>query len=478
LNLLSAFDASLKSWRDVFPQQRTFQRAYRLALSFLVCLHDHLTSKAICTTGRQFQDWTADYRVFSRSPWNVGHLFDAVIDGAIAFLPPDATPVIMPLDDTICRKTGRKIPGVSTWRDPMSPKFHTNLISGLRFVQASLIVHPVEAGPARALPVRFQPAPLPHKPKKKASEADLAEYQKRRKQAALSKVGVSVIADMRDALNKRSSTAQRPLLVPVDGSYTNREVLTHLPNNTILLGRIRQDAKLCYPVQTDPPKKGRTRRYGPAAPTPKQILDDDSICFVAVRAFAAGQLRDFKVKVVENLFWRKAGPDRPLRLIVIKPLGYRLRNGSKLLYRDPAFLICTDLNLPIEFLLQAYVYRWEIECNHRDEKSFVGVAQGHVRNPKAVDRLPQFQVAAYSLLLLASLQVYGFDRSSDFFPLPKWRKAAKRPSISDLLELLRAQLLGRSCSSDSQHDSIPFVFIPTAHANYLKSDDYPAISAA
>src|SRR5262249_5534078 len=152
--------------------------------------------------------------------------------------------------------------------------------------------------------------------------------------AALSKVGVSVIADMRDAFNRRASTAQRSLLVTVDGSYTNREVLTHLPDNTILLGRIRQDAKFCHPVQTDSAKKGRTRRYGLPAPTPKQILDDDSIPLMTAHAFAAGQMRDFKVKVVDNLFWRKAGPDRPLRLIVIKPLGYRLRKASKLLYRD------------------------------------------------------------------------------------------------------------------------------------------------
>jgi hypothetical protein len=478
LNLLSALDTLLQSWREVFPQQRTFRRAYRLALSFLVCLHDHLTSKAICTTGRQFQDWTADYRVFSRSPWDVVRLFDAVIDGAIAFLHPDPTPLIMALDDTICRKTGRKIPGVSTWRDPLSPKFHTNLIAGLRFVQASLIVPPSEPGPARALPVRFQPAPLPAKPKKKASDEQWAAYKKQRKLAALSKVGVSVIADMRAALNQRPSTAQRPLLVTVDGSYTNREVLTHLPDNTILLGRIRQDAKLCHPVHANPAKKGRTRRYGLPAPTPKQILDDDSIPFMTVRAFAAGEMRDFKVKVVDNLFWRKAGPDRPLRLIVIRPLGYRLRNGSKLLYRQPAFLLSTAVNLPIAFLLQAYVYRWEIECNHRDEKSFIGVAEGHVRNPKAVVRLPQFQVAAYSLLCLASLQAYGFDRTADFLAVPKWRKHAKRPSISDLLELLRAQLVGRACADDAPDHFSDFVFVPQPHANAAQSRDSVVMPAA
>jgi hypothetical protein len=84
LNLLSAFDALLQSWRVVFPQQRSFDRAYRLTFGLLACLREHLTSSAICTTGRQFLDWSADYRLFNRSPWDPHRLFDAVIDGALA----------------------------------------------------------------------------------------------------------------------------------------------------------------------------------------------------------------------------------------------------------------------------------------------------------------------------------------------------------------------------------------------------------
>ena len=131
--------------------------------------------------------------------------------------------------------------------------------------------------------------------------------------------------------------------------------------------------------------------------------------------------------------------------MVIKPLGYRLRKGAKLLYREPAFLICTDPKLDLQTLVQAYVYRWEIEVNHRDEKSFIGVAQGQVRNPNAVPRLPQLQVAVYSLLLLASILSYGFQRTADYLPLPKWRRKSIRPSIHDLLSLLFHQILGRMC---------------------------------
>jgi hypothetical protein len=82
----------------------------------------------------------------------------------------------------------------------------------------------------------------------------------------------------------------------------------------------------------------------------------------------------------------------PLQVVVIKPLGYRLRIGSQLLYRQPAFLICTDPDLDLATLLQAYINRWEIECHHRDEKSLLGVDQSQVRNPNSVRRLPQLQV--------------------------------------------------------------------------------------
>lgn len=62
----------------------------------------------------------------------------------------------------------------------------------------------------------------------------------------------------------------------------------------------------------------------------------------------------------------------PLLLVVIKPLGYRLRAGSKLLYRQLAFLVRTDVNLDLQLLVQSYIQRWEIECKHREEKSLLG----------------------------------------------------------------------------------------------------------
>jgi hypothetical protein len=479
--LLEKFDELLQPWRSAFAQQRTWQRAQRLAYGLLLCLRTHLTSNAICALGRQFLDWSADYRLFSRSRWDPHSLFDPIFDHLAELLPSAQAPVVAALDDTLCKKTGRHILGATYARDPMSPPFHVNLIRGLRFVQASVLVHAKQfLGPARALPVRFEPAPPAVKPKppkgasthrrnnqrnqkknqKKSAKkttraaankkpapltAEEKEYRLQKKLRALTQVGVRVLHSLRQALDARPGTRQRQLLVSGDGSYTNRTVLRQLPERTTFIGRIRKDAKLfqALPPATPARSGGRPRRYGPPAPTPEQVLQDDSVPVVKIRCFAAGEVREIPVKILRTVFWRKAGPDLPLLLVVIKPLGYRLRKGSKLLYRQPAFLICTDPNLELETLLQAYIDRWEIECNHRDEKSLIGVAQGQVWSPLAVVRLPQFQVACYSLLMLASILAYGFQRASVYLPLPAWRRKSIRPSILDLLNLLRDQIFSR-----------------------------------
>ena len=487
--LLEKFDELLQPWRPAFGQQRTWQRAQRLAYGLLLCLRTHLTSNAICATGRQFLDWSADYRLFSRSPWDPHALFDPIFDRLAALLPSPQAPVVAALDDTLCKKTGRHIPGATYARDPLSPPFHVNLCRGLRFVQASVLVRATRfLGPARALPVRFEPAPPAVKPKNHSPQhtrknqtnqkknrkrkaknktgapagkekaapltAEEKEYRLQKKLRALTQVGVRVLHSLRQALDARPDTRQRQLLVSGDGSYTNRTVLRQLPERTTFIGRIRKDAKLFQPLPLPTTRSGgRPRRYGMPAPTPEQVLHDDTVPVVQIRCFAAGEVRQIPVKVVRTVSWRKAGPDLPLLLVVIKPLGYRLRKGSKLLYRQPAFLICTDPQLDLQTLLQAYIDRWEIECNHRDEKSFIGVAQGQVWNPQAVARLPQFQVAIYSLLLLASILAYGFQRTAAYLPLPLWRRKSIRPSVLDLLNLLRDQIFARL----TQHQPTPSI---------------------
>jgi hypothetical protein len=63
--------------------------------------------------------------------------------------------------------------------------------------------------------------------------------------------------------------------------------------------------------------------------------------------------------------WRAAGAHQVLQLIVIAPLAYRSRQGSKLLYRRPAFFVCTDENLDPQRVIETSFHRWDIELNFR-----------------------------------------------------------------------------------------------------------------
>jgi len=483
-NLLQTFEQLLnKGWQDVFSQRRVFARVRCLTLGLLVSLRTHLISNAICATGRQFQDWTADYRVWSESPWQPRDLFNPVLDTLAGLLPTADAPVLAALDDTMMKKTGRRIPGVAIGRDPMSPPFHVNLCYGLRFVQVSVLVFPAAGGAARALPVRFEFAPPAIKPKSlKRPSAKAATptthqrvgespssgkakhpaptpeeiaYKEERKLRRLPQVGLNAIVDLRESMDARPELAFRKLMVSGDGSYTTRLVLLNLPHDTIYIGRIRKDAKLHFPVAASDQKgNGRPRRYGPLAPTPDQILHD-STPWIEVGCFVAGEFRTVHVKVLKTVYWRNAGADIPLQVVVIKAPGYRRCKGGKVSYKAPAFLICTDPDLPLLTFVQAYIYRWEIECNHRDEKSLLGVAEGHMRNPESVRRLPQLQVAAYSLLMLSSLLSSGFTREGgDYLSLPKWRSSTQRtrPSLTDVLNLLRQQIFAR----DLDHPLVSF----------------------
>ena len=255
----------------------------------------------------------------------------------------------------------------------------------------------------------------------------------------MSKQGSLRIKALRESLDN-SNAADKQLIISVDGSYTNDEVLKNMPKRTTLIGRIRKDTKLfSLPAQSE--STGRKRVYGDRIPTPEAIRQDDKIVWTKVEAWAAGKTHSFSIKVLNNLKWKSAGQNHLLQLIVIRPLGYRLTKGAKMLYRQAAYLICTDNNLEIEKLLQAYLWRWEIEVNFRDEKTILGCGQAQVRNENAVKNLPAFTTAIYSIIHLAGNNE-KLIRGDNILPKAKWDKVTLRDrlSTSEIINLFRCQL--------------------------------------
>jgi hypothetical protein len=362
-------------------------------------------------------------------------------------------PLVTALDDTRLRKSGRKTHGVKYMRDPLGPAFSVNFIKAQRFLQLSM-ASAADNGMARMIPIDFVHAPAPQKPRPDADEETFSQFRQAKREMALPKVGADRLSALRNAMDN-DRQQDRPLWAVVDGGYTNRTFLKHLPPRTLAVGRIRADAKLYHLPDCSEGKPGRNRVYGQRASTPEQMRKDDSVPWQRVEAFAAGKKHSFKIKTLGPLRWRSAGKEHTLRLIVIAPLGYRLTKHSRVLYRKAAYLICTDPDASIEAVLQAYVWRWDIEVNFRDEKTLLGVGQAQVRHERSVENVPALAVAAYAMLLTSAAQTYGPTGKPDTLPSPKWRKKkGLRASTQSLVNHLRHEVWARAIrfsSFPSQH---------------------------
>lgn len=474
--MIDLFNTLWEQTRPAFSQQRTHERARRLAMSALLCLGRHTITGWISTGGHQGVDWSADFRLFEKERFDPQQLFSVIRRNVSQRLEPDS-PLVVFMDDTLLRKWGTKTAGASWRRDPLGPPFQTNLIWGQRFVQisAALPEQHHRPGRARAIPIDLLHCPSPVKPSRKADKEQWRLYRLLLKQTNMARQGRLRLEQLRKQMDQTDSERSRRLIACVDGSYTNRTVMRSLPDRTTLIGRIRKDAKL-YALPTETSSgPGRKKAYGARVPTPEQLRQDSSVAWQSVEAFAAGRTHQIQFKTLAPIRWRAAGEKRNLRLIVIRPLAYRLNKQSRLLYRKPAYLICTDSVLAIEKLIQYYLWRWEIECNFRDEKTLLGMQQAQVRTPSAVACVPSFLAAAYAFLLLASSQMDNLNKCVQSLR-PKWRSPdpSARASTSQLLSLFRKQLWGKGID---QSNFSGFVNHNSAHSTLKKLENslYDAI---
>ena len=405
-----------RHWLGVFARRESWERAVDHLVASACTMGRRTVSRSIIALGRDDQDWSADYKLYSRSPWNQNDLFEPVFHHYVRLFDRPGDPIGVALDDTKLSKTGRHVPHAAWHRDPMSPPFHTNLLFGLRYLQASLLFphHQTAEIGARGVPVRFTEVPHVKKPGKNATEQDRTDYKAAIKKQNLSIAAVATIEDLRNTFDRNGANT-RPLVMSMDGSFCNKTLFSHHFERTVLLARTRKDARLCFPAE-----QGSRRKYSAQRFTPQSVRADDNISYENAEIFYGGTRRDIRYKQVNNILWRRGSGLKRVRLIVVAPQPYKVSPNARTNFRDPAYLLTTDLVSPVQALLQIYFDRWQIEVNHREEKSILGVGQAQLTSPLSVPRQPAFAVAGYSLILLAGILEFGPHRTDSFLPLPKY----------------------------------------------------------
>ena len=439
-------------------------------LAHLLCTQRRTVTGLLNTLGRKQQDWSKAYRLY-REHVDGAAIFSPVLDGVLELLP-EGSALVIAMDDSYLRKSGKQVASSGWYRDPLGPAFHTNLMWAQRFIQLSAAV-PDPANPKRSrmIPITIELIPKLPKPAKDASKEDVAHYEQIKALNSPGAHAIRLLTRLREYLDACGHT-KTIIRACGDGDYSNSTLLPHLPARTVYIGRTRSDLSLrSIPKSATQRKAGRPRSYGKSLPTPEAIRKDKNIAWEGLSICNGPQTTKVHYKHIAQAKWHIAGEKAVVQIIVIAPMRYRKRKNGPWKYTQPAYLVCTDADLPVEELIQSFFWRWGIEVNFKEEKQLFGAGQAQLRHVQSVSSAPAVCIATYAALLLAGIRAYGFHSRPPSVEPPKWyvRKNTARVTASDLIKQMHQEMMlsaagnfsplafGRLPGMTSEKSSVNFV---------------------
>jgi DDE superfamily endonuclease len=432
--LLAAFEPCFHA-----PSYRTFSV---LVAGWIHCLGRRTVTGLVVAAGAVGRRHISVYqRFFARAQWSLDAVGQVVFSLALAWIPPDQ-PLLVLVDDTLARKSGKGVSLATMHHDPLLSTVRKPFCSfGHVWVVLALWV-PLPMGQTRgfALPLLFRlyvgakrggKADAPSRPRagvrQRAAAAAHAAHPKATK-----------LELARDLITLVTQWAgQRPVYVVVDSAYAGRTILEHRPATVEVVSGLRLDAALwARPGRRRPGQKGRPRRRGHRLPSLKTMA-------ARRRRWDPLPLRLYGREVTPLVFgvtalWYGALREHPIQTLVVRdPSGRR---------RDEA-CFCTDRSVGAAFILEAYAHRWTLEVSFHDQKQFLGFEDPQNQSAQAVARTAPLAGIVYDLVLLWYAEQVRHGRATGWLARP-WYRSKTAPSFLDMLTAARQ-------ASSQRHISTP-----------------------
>jgi len=375
---------------------------------------------------------TSFQRFFRAARWSADSVGLVVLRLVLTLVEPDA-PILLVVDDTLARHTGKHIASAGNHRDPLlSTATKVAFHFGHVWVVLAVVITVKRWNKSFALPVLVRL----YRTKKVCKKTGHLH----RKKTALA---VEMIIALRAAV------PERDLVVVGDNGYANREVLTVLPPRTCFVGRGIMDAAV-YELPGDRPKgtRGRKPVKGPRLPSPKELVANPQSKWRTIQPTIYGEQASVRVIVFDAL-WHKAGKGAYLRFVVIR--GWPGHDKDDV-------LICNDTTKSAAYIIETYCLRWPLEETFHWGKSKLGLEDPQNRAEKAVQRTAPMALWCYSLVVFWYLTGGEKTRGAAIRVLP-WYTSKKNPAFSDMLaavrrETWRARILDRAHDGRSIRNSL------------------------
>jgi DDE superfamily endonuclease len=320
----------------------------------------------------------------------------------------DAT-VRLVADDTLFRRSGRKVYGAAWHHDPLGAGRHPIAWGNNWVVVGVLVDLPMLPHRSVCLPVLARLWWPGHTP----GRLELA---------------VELVTSICGRLGPR-----RRVDLVCDGAYAGK-ALRHLPPQVTVTTRLRADAALYQlPRPRRAHQRGRTPTKGPRVADLARLAGMTATPFALVAATLYGTPRILAVAHFTCLWPSVLGPC-PVHVVLIRdpaaPDGFDLA------------LVTTDLAATAHLLVCRYATRWPVEVCFRETRQDAGVGQARNRTRRAVERTVPFGLVCYSLAIVwyATCGHHPADLAARRTLAP-WYQTKAAPSVADMLVKLRRVLI-------------------------------------
>jgi len=362
------------------------------------------------------------HRFFSYSCWSVGELGLRLADLIVErLLGPDA-PLVVPVDDTLLKRRGRKVFGSGWHHDATANSRRGAVAWGNNWVTAGINVKLPFLERTVCLLVLFR------------------LWRPRRKEVAkgrpdpLRPSKPQLAREMLCLLAARFD--QRMIHMVGDAAYASG-AFAGLPENVTVTSRLRADAALNRLAPPRPPagqrKRGRPPKKGPRLGKLQQIALDPATEWVETTVRRYSKSEQVMVHAFQCL-WYEAFGSQPVQVLIIqdttKPQGYELA------------LISTDPKATPAELIERYADRWPTEVAYEEAKELFGVGEARNRTEQAVNRTVPFQFICMSLTVIW-YALSGHDPAdvADHRQRSPWYLTKTTPSFADMLAKLRRVII-------------------------------------
>src|SRR5918994_6201169 len=312
--------------------------------------------------GRRHHDLA--YRFFASAGWCPDQLGLVLLDLITAVLITADAPIVLAVDDTLWRRTGRKIHGAAWHHDGNGPGRHRPAW-GHRWVVVGVICHLPFLDRVVCLPILARlwiPGDPDHIP-------------------------LALARELLDLVT--GHLGDRPVHLVGDAAYIGKP-LRGLPAHVTGTARLRSDAALYQPAPPRTGRPGRPRRKGNRLPELIVLAAMTRYQWTPVRVRCYGKTLDREVLAVGCLWYGALG-GRLVQVVLSRPVG--APDGYELA------LVTTDLAAAPAQVIERYADRWSAETMFLDARHLVGVGQARTRTHRSVQRLVPFGLVCMSLTI-------------------------------------------------------------------------------